>query len=79
MSQRACTVDTGSSGDVYRGALVRWMHVPRGGYGFTVAVDARVVACASRPKTWVRIEVLGKAGRKHVRTVDVANLRWRTP
>lgn len=74
---RAATVDTGGPDDVFPGALVTWMHTPRGGYGYTMPVDAEVVAHASRPGTWVSIRVTTRAGRVVKRRVDVRNLRWR--
>lgn len=71
------TVDTGGSDDVFLGALVSWLHTPRGGYGFTMPVDAKVVAFTHRPHTRVRIEVRTKGGETVIRTVDAKNLRWR--
>ncbi len=74
---KTLTVDIGELGDVFPGALVTWLHTPRGGYGYTMPVDAKVVSHARRPRTWVRIEVMTKAGEKVSRTVDARNLRWR--
>lgn len=74
---RPVTVDTGGPDDVFKGALLTWLHTPRGGYGYTMPVDA-IVAHARRPKTWVKIEVKRATGELVQRRVDVANLRWRS-
>jgi hypothetical protein len=73
------TVDVGASSDVFPGALVTWLHVPRGGYGYVFPVDAVVVAHARRPRTWVRISVITADGRRVERRVEAANLMWRDP
>ena len=75
---RPVTVDTGGPDDVFRGALVTWLHVPRGGYGYTMPVDAVVLRHAGRPRTWVQIEVAKANGDKVERRVDAGNLRWRS-
>jgi len=74
---RLLTVDTGEISDVFVGALVTWMHVPRGGYGFEMPIDAKVIAYSRRPRTRVKIEVGTKAGRLVTRWVEAKNLRWR--
>lgn len=74
---RSITVDTGGLGDVFSGALVTWLHVPRGGYGYTLPVDAKVISHARRPRTWVRIEVMKRDGSTVERRVDIKSLRWR--
>lgn len=74
---RPVTVDTDGPDDVFKGALMTWLHTPRGGYGYTMPVDAVVVGHARRPKTWVKIEVKRATGEIVQRRVDVANLRWR--
>ena len=71
------TVDTGGPNDVYPGRLMRWIHRPRGGYGYDVAVPAVVLSHAARPGTWVRIEVSRRDGSKVSRRVDVSSLRGR--
>lgn len=71
-----CTVDTGTPSDVFPGALVTWLHVPRGGYGFAVPTPAKVLSHGRRPATWVRIEVAARDGRNVKRRVDVARLRF---
>ena len=72
-----CTVDTGELTDVWPGSLVTWLHVPRGGYGYEIPVDAKVVAIPRRPSTKVTIEVVGKTGRVVRRVVDASRLRSR--
>lgn len=69
------TVDTGGADDVFPGRLLRWMHRPRGGYGYAVPIQAVVVSHARRPGTWVVIEVATRDGSKVKRRVDVASLR----
>lgn len=77
--RRHATVDTGGQDDVFKGALVTWIHTPRGGYGHTVAIPATVIAHAGRPRTWVRIEVARRDGSRVKRSVDAASLRWGHP
>ena len=74
---RPVTVDTGGPDDVFVGALLTWIHTPRGGYGYTMPVDAVCVAHAGRPRTWVKIEVEKTTGEKVKRRVEAAYLRWR--
>ena len=76
---RRCTIDTGGPDDVFPGASVTWLHEPRGGYGYVYPVDAKVLGHGRRPSTKVRIEVAKRSGEVVARTVDVSNLRWRTP
>lgn len=54
------------------GMSVRWIHNPRGGYGFAVPVDAEVVRVG--PKR-VRICVTLKDGRRIERVVGPEALR----
>jgi hypothetical protein len=76
---RTVTVDTGGPDDVFVGALVTWMHTPRGGYGYTMPVDAVVLSHGRRPSTRVTIEVeKARSGEKAKRHVQAANLRWRS-
>lgn len=56
------------------GMAVRWIHNPRGGYGFAVPVDAVIVRVG--PKR-VRIRVLLKDGRHVERVVLPESLRSR--
>ena len=56
------------------GMAVRWIHNPRGGYGFAVPVDAVVVRVS--PKC-VRIRVPLKDGRHVERVVAPKSLRSR--
>lgn len=74
---RPVTVDTGGADDVFKGALLTWLHTPRGGYGYTVPVDAIVLGYGIRPRTWVQIEVAKANGDKVKRRVEAVNLRWR--
>lgn len=73
--RRMATVDTGGPDDVFPGRLMLWIHRPRGGYGYGVAVPAVVLSHAARPGTWVVIEVARRDGSKVKRRVDVASLR----
>jgi hypothetical protein len=74
---KAVTVDTGGPDDVFVGACVVWMHTPRGGYGYSMPVDAKVLGHSLRPHTQVTIEVKTKKGAALVRHVKAENLRWR--
>lgn len=56
------------------GMHVAWIHVPRGGYGFSVPVDAVVARVCSRR---VRIEVPLRDGRRVERLVRPESLRAR--
>ena len=56
------------------GMCVSWIHVPRGGYGFPVPVDAVVVGACERR---VRIEVSLRDGRRVERLVTPEALRPR--
>jgi hypothetical protein len=56
------------------GLAVCWIHVPRGGYGFPVPVDAVVDRIYKRR---VRIAVALRDGRSVARLVDPASLRPR--
>lgn len=76
---RSVTVDTGGHDDVFTGALVTWLHVPRGGYGYAMPIPATVVIFARSPSRRVRIAVETRRGHVVRRTVDADNLRWRAP
>jgi len=71
---RSVTVDTGGADDIFRGACVVWMHVPRGGYGYAIPIDAKVLLVG---RELVRIEVKTAAGEIVERAVKVGSLRWR--
>lgn len=71
--RRHVTVDTGGPDDVFPGAVVTWLHVPRGGYGYVMPVDGKVLSVG---RTKVRIEVKSSHGTKLVRSVMPAHLRW---
>lgn len=68
------TVDSGERSDVARGSRVVWLHVPRGGYGYTLSIPAEVVAI--HPTTgWVTISAQRQAGGCVKRVVRVSSLR----
>lgn len=73
---RPVTVDTGGQDDVFPGAIVTWLHRPRGGYGYVCPVEAKVVSNTRRPHARVHIEVTAKDGSKVIRTVQAKHLRW---
>lgn len=75
--RKMATVDTGGPDDVFSGRLMLWIHRPRGGYGYDVAVPAVVLSHAARPGTWVVVEVSRRDGSKVSRRVDVSSLRSR--
>lgn len=64
------------SHETFVGMLVTWLHVPRGGYGYAVPVDAKVVALNLQGNRAV-IEVQTKDGRTVRRRVDLDRLRFR--
>lgn len=64
------------SHEVFVGAIVSWAHVPRGGYGFTYPVDAKVIAL-NLDGTRAKIEVMKRNGDVVTRHVDTTNLRWK--
>jgi hypothetical protein len=66
------------SHETFVGMLVSWMHVPRGGYGYTMPVDAQIVSLNPQGDRAI-IEVQTRAGRTVRRTVHVDNLRRRKP
>lgn len=65
------------SHEAFVGALVTWLHVPRGGYGFECPIDAEVVALNLQGDSAV-IAVATRAGRTVERRVKVESLRWRS-
>lgn len=64
------------SHEIFAGALVTWLHTPRGGYGYVIPVDAQVM-WLNPQGTKARIEAKKKDGTPVMRTVDIKNLRWR--
>jgi len=60
--------------ELFVGAMVMWLHVPRGGYGYVFPVDAKVLGVHSDR---ARIEVTKADGEIVRRTVRIENLRWR--
>lgn len=75
MNDTLVTVDTGAHTDAFRGALVTWLHAPRGGYGYAMPIDAEVLQCLRGGR--LRIIVTKKDGSRVRRTVLAANCRWR--
>lgn len=68
---------TVESHEAFVGAQVLWMHTPRGGYGHTIPVEARIDALNLQGDK-ARIEVVTKAGEVVLRNVKTSSLRWRT-
>jgi hypothetical protein len=54
------------------GQRVRWLHTPRGSYGYIIPVDAEIVSVG--PKR-IQIQATTKAGTVAVRWVAPENLR----
>lgn len=63
-------------GELEVGMELTWICTPRGGYGFSYPVNARVLGFG---RCRVKIEVERKDGTKVARYVDRENLRWRRP
>jgi len=63
--------------ELFVGALVSWMHVPRGGYGYTIPVDAKVVSLNLHGDLAI-IEVARRDGSIVKRRVNTEKLRWRS-
>lgn len=73
------TINTGNSTDVFPGARLVWMHVPRGGYGFATPVDATVISVVRYGRARelrVRIAIRTKDHRRVQRIVDAKHLQW---
>lgn len=66
------------SHEAFVGALVSWLHVPRGGYGYEYPVDAEIVALNLQGDR-ARIKVTTRSGETVHRHVDTSRLRWRSP
>lgn len=64
------------SHEAFIGALVVWMHKPRGGYGYVIPVEAKIVALNLQGDRMV-IEVPTANGSRVQRSVGVTALRWR--
>lgn len=58
--------------DLWPGRLVVWTHTPRGGYGFSVSVPAKVIRVRGKRVT---IEATRADGTKVLRAVAESNLR----
>lgn len=70
---RPVTIDTGGRDDIFPGALVLWLHTPRGGYGYTIQVSARVIRVK---RDRVRIAAKRQDGSEVERSVLPEKLRW---
>ena len=55
------------SHELFAGALVDWLHTPRGGYGFTIRVPAKIVA----------LNLMGTIAVIEVKTASGATVRRR--
>lgn len=64
------------SHELFIGALVDWVHKPRGGYGYAMRVPAQVVALNLQGDR-ARIAVETKSGAKVKKYVLDTSLRWR--
>lgn len=73
---RPATINTGGPDDVFPGARVTWMYIPRGGYGYAMPIEAKVLSCSCRPGTRVTLQVTTATGYLVKRDVDIANVRW---
>lgn len=62
-----------SRDELFCGCLVKWLHKPRGGYGYTVPVPAKVLAVR---RTSITIAARTKDGREVTRHVPFESLRW---
>lgn len=65
------------SHEAFIGALVTWLHVPRGGYGYEYPVDATIVGLNLQGDR-ARIEVTTRSGENVLRNVSTDSLRWRS-
>lgn len=64
------------SHEIFVGMLCAWRHVPRGGYGLSVMIPARV-ECLSLDGTRVVIAVQTRSGSTVRRTVSIHSLAMR--
>jgi hypothetical protein len=71
--RRLVTVDTGGPDDLFIGAHVIWMHVPSGGYGFAMPIEATVQR-VTRARVTIRLQT--NAGTTITRSVMPDRLRW---
>lgn len=65
-----------ASHEAFIGMLVTWVHVPRGGYGYAIPVDATIVKL-SVDGTRAVVAVRTKSGARVERNVRTENLRHR--
>jgi hypothetical protein len=61
--------------EAFIGAIVSWMHKPRGGYGYIIPVPA-VIAGLNLDGDRATIQVKTKAGSTVIRHVLLSSLRW---
>ena len=66
------------SHELFVGQLVSWVHTPRGGYGYSYPVDAKIVML-SLDGTKTIVEVTTARGATVERLVSCASLRRRDP
>jgi len=64
------------SHELFVGARVTWLHVPRGGYGYALPVDA-VVTRLNLQGDRAEIEVTKKSGATVRRRVTCEHLKWK--
>lgn len=74
--RRLVTVDTGGPDDLFIGCSVIWIHVPSGGYGYALPIEATVQR-VTRARVTIRLQT--KAGTFLTRSVMPERLRWRSP
>lgn len=62
---------------LFIGALVTWLHKPRGGYGYTVSIPAEIRAVHRDTDRATIAAQLKRGGVQHV-VVPIRGLRWRS-
>ena len=67
---------TVESHEAFVGALVTWMHTPRGGYGYSFPVDAKIEELNPQGDR-AKIRVTKADGSEVLRFVHTKSLRWR--
>jgi hypothetical protein len=72
----ASTIHNRFVDQIFIGALVTWLHKPRGGYGYEVRVPAEVRAIHRTTGRVTIAAALNGGGIKHV-VVPLLSLRWR--
>ncbi len=64
------------SHELFVGALVDWLHTPRGGYGFAIRIPAEIVSL-NLMGTRAVIKFSARDGTRVKRTILHNSLRWR--